>query len=345
MKLFLLLFFCHLASPVKHNLKYLFTASSGVHTLPTLVAVATVDEVEIMYCDSNTKVVNPKQIWMEKLFEDEPNHLEWYNQACASYGQIFREQIVNVMLDLNQHEGDHILQRLSGCEWDNDTGEVNGFRWYGYDGEDFLKFDMKTDTWIPAKPQAELTKRKWDNNTDYNRYWKNFHTNICPQWLKKYVSYGRNSLLRTELPSVSLLQKTPASLVSCHATGFHPNRAEMFWRKDGEEIHDGVKKGEILPNNDGTFQMSVNMKLSSNASEDWKRYDCVFQLSGVDDIITKLNKGMIRTNLVSPTEFVQVTAPAVVIVVGLLLLGLCIAGFFIWRRSNNEFQHARTSDL
>lgn len=56
---------------------------------------------------------------------------------------------------------------------------------------------MKTDTWIPAKPQAELTKRKWDNNTDYNRYWKNFHTNTCPQLLKKYVSYGRNSLLRT----------------------------------------------------------------------------------------------------------------------------------------------------
>uniref|UniRef100_A0A3P9D7K4 Ig-like domain-containing protein n=1 Tax=Maylandia zebra TaxID=106582 RepID=A0A3P9D7K4_9CICH len=291
---------------MKHNLKYLFTASSGVHTLPTLVAVATVDEVEIMYCDSNTKVVNPKQIWMEKLFEDEPNHLEWYNQALLFY-------IANVKVKYC----DHILQRLSGCEWDNDTGEVNGFRWYGYDGEDFLKFDMKTDTWIPAKPQAELTKRKWDNNTDYNRYWKNFHTNICPQWLKKYVSYGRNSLLRT----VSLLQKTPASLVSCHATGFHPNRAEMFWRKDGEEIHDGVKKGEILPNNDGTFQMSVNMKLSSNASEDWKRYDCVFQLS------------------VSPTEFVQVTAPAVVIVVGLLLLGLCIAGFFIWRRSNNGKQN------
>ncbi|KAL3984324.1 olfactory receptor [Sarotherodon galilaeus] len=342
MKLFLLLFFGHLASPVRHNLKYLFTASSGVHTLPTFVAVAMVDEVEIMYCDSNTKVINSKQLWMEKIFEDEPSHLDWYNQRCASYGEIFREQTADIMLDLNQREGDHILQRSSGCEWDNDTGEVIGFRWYGYDGEDFLKLDMKTTTWIPGKPQAELTKHKWDNNTDNNRFWKNFHTNTCPQWLKKYLSYGRNSLLRTEIPSVSLLQKKPSAPVSCHATGFFPDKAEMFWRQDGVEFHEGVEKGEILPNNDGTFQMSVNMELTSNASEDWKRYDCVFQLSGLDDIVTKLNKAKIKNNLVPPTEFVTVTAVTItVIVVSLLLLGLCIAGFFIWRRTNNEFRPAR----
>ena len=55
--------------------------------------------------------------------------------------------------------------------------------------------------------------------------------------------------------------------------------------------------GEILPNHDGTFQMSVDLKLSSVTPEDWTRYDCVFQLSGVkEDIITKLEKDRIRTN-------------------------------------------------
>uniref|UniRef100_A0A3B4X7Q8 Ig-like domain-containing protein n=1 Tax=Seriola lalandi dorsalis TaxID=1841481 RepID=A0A3B4X7Q8_SERLL len=58
-----------------------------------------------------------------------------------------------------------------------------------------------------------------------------------------------------ELPSVSLLQKTPSSPVSCHATGFYPHRAVMFWRKDGEDLHEDVDQGEILPNNDETFQM------------------------------------------------------------------------------------------
>uniref|UniRef100_A0A3Q2QBH9 Ig-like domain-containing protein n=1 Tax=Fundulus heteroclitus TaxID=8078 RepID=A0A3Q2QBH9_FUNHE len=81
-----------------------------------------------------------------------------------------------------------------------------------------------------------------------------------------------------DLPSVSFLQKSSSSPVSCHATGFYPNRAVMFWRKDGEEIHDSV---EILPNNDGTFQMSFEIDLSSVAPEDWNKYECVFQLSGM----------------------------------------------------------------
>ena len=99
------------------------------------------------------------------------------------------------------------------------------------------------------------------------------------------------------LPSVSLLQKTPSSPVSCHATGFYPDRATMFWRKGGEELREGVDQGETLPNPDGTFQMSVDLKLSSVEPEDWGMYECVFQLSGVEkDIVTKLDKAVIRTN-------------------------------------------------
>ncbi|KAM7373608.1 hypothetical protein PAMP_008448 [Pampus punctatissimus] len=75
--------------------------------------------------------------------------------------------------------------------------------------------------------------------------------------------------------------------VSCHATGFYPNRAMMFWRKDGEELHDGVEPGEILPNHDGSFQMSVDLDLSSVKPEDWRKYECVFQLSGVKNIVIK----------------------------------------------------------
>uniref|UniRef100_A0A8C9X825 Ig-like domain-containing protein n=1 Tax=Sander lucioperca TaxID=283035 RepID=A0A8C9X825_SANLU len=97
--------------------------------------------------------------------------------------------------------------------------------------------------------------------------------------------------------TLSLLQKSPSSPVSCNATGFYPDRAMMFWRKDGEELHEDVDLGEILPNHDGSFQMSVDLDLSSVPAEDWRRYDCVFQLSGVeDDIISKLDKAVIRTN-------------------------------------------------
>ena len=96
---------------------------------------------------------------------------------------------------------------------------------------------------------------------------------------------------------MSLLQKTPSSPVSCFATGFYPDRADIFWRKDGEELHEDVELGEILPNHDGSFQMNVDLNLSSVTPEDWRRNECVFQFSGAtDDIITKLDKAAIQTN-------------------------------------------------
>uniref|UniRef100_A0A3Q4IGZ2 Class I histocompatibility antigen, F10 alpha chain-like n=1 Tax=Neolamprologus brichardi TaxID=32507 RepID=A0A3Q4IGZ2_NEOBR len=174
---------------------------------------------------------------------------------------------------------------MYGCEWDDDTGEVNGYEQYGYDGEDFISFDLKTETWVAPVQQADSIRQKLDHDWALTVRRKNYLTQECPEWLKKYVSYGRSSLMRTERPSVSLLQKSSSSLVTCHATGFYPNRAEMVWKKDGVELHEGVNKGEILTNNDGTFQMSVDLDVSSVKPEDWHRYRCVFQLSGVNEDI------------------------------------------------------------
>uniref|UniRef100_A0A3Q2VV85 Major histocompatibility complex class I-related gene protein-like n=1 Tax=Haplochromis burtoni TaxID=8153 RepID=A0A3Q2VV85_HAPBU len=179
---------------------------------------------------------------------------------------------------------------MNGCNWDDETGQINAFNQYSYNGEDFLTFDPQRLTWIALKPQAVITKLRWDGEEDQLKCNKNFYVHECPAFLKKYL------YLFSVLPSVSLLQKSLSSPVSCHATGFYPNRGLMFWRKDGEELHEGVDPGEILPNNDGTFQMSIDLNVSSVTPEDWERYDCVFQLSGGEDIVTNLNESIIRTN-------------------------------------------------
>ncbi|KAM3875388.1 major histocompatibility complex class I-related gene protein-like [Diretmus argenteus] len=200
-------------------------------------------------------------------------------------------------MTMRQSASVHIYQLMTGCEWDDQTGDVDGYAQYGYDGEDLLSFDLKTLTWIATTPEAVIIKKNWDRNRAGNEYRKSLLTTVFIGWLKKIVDYGNSTLLRTERPVVSLLQKTPYSPVSCHATGFYPDSVLLFWRRDREELHEDVVHGDLLPNHDGTFQMSVHLNLASVKAEDWGRYDCVFQLYGIkDDIVTKLDPAVIKTN-------------------------------------------------
>uniref|UniRef100_A0A3Q3MPK7 Ig-like domain-containing protein n=1 Tax=Labrus bergylta TaxID=56723 RepID=A0A3Q3MPK7_9LABR len=276
-----------------HSLKHFLTASSEVTNFPEFVAVGIVDDIQVGHYDSNTKRVEPKQDWMKKSQKTKLTTGSG-SQRAVGVQQLFKVRLDTFKRRFNQTGGIHIYQEMVGCEWDDENGDVNGYEQHGYDGEDFIALDLKTMTWVAAQQQAVFIKQMLDKNKAELEYLKNSLTKGCVDWLKKFVNYGRSSLMRTDLPTVSLLRKTPSSRVTCHATGFYPNRAMMFWRKDGEELHEDVDNGEILPNHDGSFQISADLQLPS---DDWGKYDCVFQLSGVkEDIVTKLDKREIKTN-------------------------------------------------
>ncbi|XP_039876314.1 class I histocompatibility antigen, F10 alpha chain-like isoform X15 [Simochromis diagramma] len=300
-----------------------------------------VDEVQMVQFDSNTMKAVPKQDWMNRNIDEQ--YWETETGGFVSAQQVFKANIEIGKQRFNQTGGVHIVQRMYGCEWDDVTNEVDGYEQFGYDGEDFIIFDLQTETWVAPKQQAVVTKHKWDSNKAFITSVKNYYTQICPEWLKKYLNYGRSSLMRTVLPSVSLLQKSSSSAISCHATGFYPDRAEMMWRKDGEETHEGVEIGEVLTNNDGTFQMSVNLDLRSVPAEDWRRYDCVFQFSGINkNVTTTLDKTAIRTNEAS-TEVPSITigpssSPTAVpisvpiVTAALVLAVVALIGFIIYKK-------------
>ncbi|KAM9777184.1 H-2 class I histocompatibility antigen, alpha chain-like [Syngnathus typhle] len=326
-------------APVIHTLNY-FTTSSQVAKLPEYLLVAYVDGVQIQQFDSNHRETKVKHDWVNKITEDDPHF--WKRETEVNIGN---EQIAKVNIEIakkrfNQTGGVHMLQLMKGCEWDDETDEVNGWEHHRYDGEDFLSFEANTMTWIAAHPQAFSTKLKWDQIDGFNEARKNYYTEECPSDLKKHVSNGRDFLTRTELPKVSLLQKTPSSPVTCHATGFYPITSSLFWRKNGEEIHEDVEMGETLPNHDGTFQTSVDLKVEVTPAAE-REYECVFQLAGVsEDIVIKLDAGSILTNQ-EEQDWKKAVAIAIPLVV--LALGAVAAAVLAKRLKSKQAKYSQAS--
>nr|CBX11156.1 MHC class I alpha chain [Oncorhynchus mykiss] len=325
----------HTTSAAIHTLKNFYTAASGDIDFPEFIIVGLVDNTPYLYFDSNTKTAVPKTEWMKKNVG--ADYWDSMTQIGIGSHQTFKNNIQVAKDRFNQSKstGVHIVQMMCGCEWDDETGVTEGFNQHGYDGEDFIAFDLKTTKWIAPTPQAVITKHKWDSNTANNEYWKNYITQECIDWLKKYVDYGKNTLMRTVPPSVSLFQKTPSSPVTCHATGFYPSDVMVSWQKDGQDHHEDVEYGETLPNDDGTFQKSSHLTVTPEDRKNSK-YQCVVQVKGIkEDFIEVL-----------PVPDAANVVPIIGGVVALLLVVVAVVvGVVIWKkRSKKGFVPASTSD-
>ncbi len=78
---------------------------------------------------------------------------------------------------------------------------------------------------------------------------------------------------------MSLLQKSSSSPVTCHVTGFYPSGITITWLKNGQDHDEDVDLGELLPNEDGTFQKTSTLYIRP---DEWKKnqFDCVVEHQG-----------------------------------------------------------------
>nr|XP_055076109.1 major histocompatibility complex class I-related gene protein isoform X2 [Misgurnus anguillicaudatus] len=317
-----------------HTLQYFYTGTTGLPDFPQFVAVGIVDGKEIDYYDSIIGKNVLKQAWMEGKRDENR-----YTEIRRGHQESFANNIKIVMERFNQTVGVHTFQFMYGCELVDDS-TTGGYLQYGYDGEDFLSFDKKTLTWTAANSQAAITKNKWDADRANNEYRKAYLEKECIEWLRKYVSYGKNTLERKAAPQVSLLQKDSSSPVICHATGFYPSNIMMTWKKNQDDHNEDVEVSSTLPNADGSFQKSISLSVKP---EEWKKnpdvYRCVVQHVGAEkEIVVLLNEKNIKSNSASN----NIIAIVVGCVVALAVLA-AIIGLIVWKKSNG-YGKASTND-
>ncbi|XP_036416513.1 H-2 class I histocompatibility antigen, Q9 alpha chain-like [Colossoma macropomum] len=264
--------------PDSHSLQYLYTTiTPGLH-FPEFISVGLVDGQQFVYYDSNITKKIPKTEWIEKNVGEEYWNEE--TQTSQDHQDKFKHDVKTLMKRFDQTEGFHTVQHMYGCELDDDGGFIRGFWLYGYDGEDFISFDLNTETWTAAHPKAVITKRRWESE-DEAAHVEAYLQNECTAWLQKYVKYVRSSLERKVSPEVSLFQKNSSSPVVCHATGFFPKAVMISWQKNGEDLHEDVELRETLPNQDGTFQRRSVLTVSAEELNK-HHYTCIIQHSSLE---------------------------------------------------------------
>ncbi|GAA6076280.1 H-2 class I histocompatibility antigen, Q10 alpha chain-like [Tachysurus ichikawai] len=131
----------------------------------------------------------PKTEWIQKVSADDPDYWKRETERSRSDHEDLHHLLHTVMKSFNHTQGVYTLQRMYGCEIDDD-GTVRGYNQFGYDGEG-----------------AE------------GQYWKSYLETECIEWVKKLVSYGKETLERKVHPEKSLFQKEASSPeLVCHVS-------------------------------------------------------------------------------------------------------------------------------
>ncbi|XP_064330164.1 class I histocompatibility antigen, F10 alpha chain-like isoform X2 [Phalacrocorax carbo] len=300
-----------------HSLRYFHVGVSEPSPgVPRFTSVGYVDQDPFVRYDSERRKMEPQVQWVEANVDQQ--YWDSATQIAQSHQEVYRVGLDTLRRRYNQSGGTHTWQRMAGCDLLED-GSTRGFSQWAYDGRDFIAFDMNTMTFTAADAAAQVTKRKWEEDGNYNEQLKLYLENDCIEWLRKYVSYGRAVLERKEPPTVRVSGKEAQGILTlhCRAYGFYPRPITVSWLKDGEVRDAETEWGSVAPNSDGTYYTWASIEARP---EDKDKYRCRVEHASL------LEPGLFAWELESKLFTIVL---AVALAIG--AVAAVIAGFIIWK--------------
>ncbi|NXS85856.1 HA1F protein, partial [Erpornis zantholeuca] len=300
---------------VFHSLRYLrVTVSEPSPGLPRFMATGYLDGIPIASYNSERGRVEPRTLWMEAGAE--PGYWDTETEINKRYQHVDPIDLDMLQRQYNQSRGLHTLQVVSGCDLLS-NGSIRGSDRYGYDGRDFISFDLGSESFVAADDTAQIIKRLWESDGITVPELKHELGHTCVEVLKKHLKYGQEALESKVAPSVHVSGKVEHEILtlSCHAYGFYPSTITVSWMK-GDEIWDQeMEWGEIAPNSDATFHTWARIEARP---EEWEQYRCRVEHPGMPE------PGIFAWEPESSRNLVLVGVVSVIAVVVIIVIGCCI---------------------
>ncbi|KAM6993511.1 class I histocompatibility antigen, F10 alpha chain-like [Passerculus sandwichensis] len=326
------------STPFLHSLHYLKVAvSESSLGAPQFMAIGFVDGIPFVRYDNERGRVEPLTQWIKDGVD--PEYWDRETQKLVGHQHTFVKDLETLRERYNQSGGLHTRLRVSGCELLSD-GSVRGSHLDGYDGRNFISFDLESGRLVAADSGAEITRRFWEQDGTVAEYWTNYLKHICPEWLQKYIRYGQKELERKEPPDVHVSgrEEHGTLILSCHVYGFYPNTIAVSWMKGGETLDQETQWGGIVPNSDGTFHTWARIEA---LPEEREQYRCRVEHPGMPE------PGIFAWE---PTSGRNLTVMVAVSVTAAILILIVLIGFGVWklqsgRRDRNGYNPAAGNDV
>ncbi|XP_059347022.1 class I histocompatibility antigen, F10 alpha chain-like isoform X7 [Ammospiza nelsoni] len=323
------------ATKVLHSLHYLEVAVSEPSPgIPQYMDIGFVDGIPFTRYDSERGWAEPLTEWVKDGVD--PEYWDRETQIAVRRQHVNARNLETLRERYNQSGGLHTVLRLYGCELLSD-GSVRGSFRDGYDGRDFISFDLESGRFVAADNAAEITRRRWEQDGNEVERWTSYLKHVCPEWLQKYVRYGQKELEHKEPPDVHVSgrEEHGTLILSCHAYGFYPNTIAVSWMKGGETLDQETEWGGIVPNSDGTFHTWARIEA---LPEEREQYRCRVEHPGMPE------PGIFAWEPTSGGNLTVVVAVSVIAAILILVL-IVLIGFSVWklqsgRRDRNGYNPA-----
>uniref|UniRef100_A0A8C9PYF2 Ig-like domain-containing protein n=1 Tax=Spermophilus dauricus TaxID=99837 RepID=A0A8C9PYF2_SPEDA len=154
----------------------------------------------------------------------------------------------------------------AGCEVHSGKGFL-GFMQVAIQGCYFISFQNETCLSSPMNGRkAQKACNLLNLNEAFTQRLHRLLSNTCPRFTLGLLDAGKAHLQQQVKPE-AWLSSGPSPgpghlLLVCHVSGFYPKPVWVMWVR-GEQEQQGIQRGDILPNADGTWYLQATLDVAA----------------------------------------------------------------------------------